>query len=599
MRLWFTRLAAAACCCLPLLAAAAPNIVVIYSDDHGWPDIGPAGINQDLRTPHLDQLAADGVYATNGYSTAPQCVPSRVGLLTGQYQNRLAVEANQMPLNRFNQALTIAERLKPLGYATGQVGKWHLGNHLEIPNHGFDDVYAKASNRPCFANFTLAGDTIPMQSVDDGLFHLDACSQAARAFIQRHHTEPFFLYLAYRAPHVPLDAPDRHLQRFPGTMPERRRQALAMIAAMDDGVGLIRDTLKAFELETNTLIFYIGDNGAPLKIHKWDAPGGGPGWDGSLNAPMKGEKGMLTEGGIRVPFLISWPGTIPPGQVYHHPITALDVAATAVSQAGSAANAGGALDGKDLVPFLTQTIRPPHESLHWRWIAQAALREDRWKYLVAGSREYLFDLETDRAEQHNRITEHPSIAKGMRQRLDAWTQELHPPGLATQAMETSWNQFYDFYLDGKPAPPRPQAHRPPPPSAQGWQLRNGTLEPPSSSKGLTISGAPNPRQPSPFLVRQQLQLKGPFQLEVTHRNNMAGRIAVGWRREGQADFQRDQVAASPVPASETWKQTRITVTDTQSIVHLRLFLPPGQTQIQSIRLVASGPSEIQSWQFGQ
>ena len=186
--------------------------------------------------------------------------------------------------------------------------------------------------------------------MDDGLYHLDACSQAALTFIERHAEQPFFLYLAYRAPHVPLDAPEKYLSRFPGKMPERRRQALAMISAMDDGVGAIVADLKARDLDKNTLIFFIGDNGAPLKIHKIDAPGGGPGWDGSLNEPMNGEKGMLSEGGIRVPFLISWPGTIPSGQVYDQPIVSLDVAATAVELAGQERDE--TLDGVNLVPFL-------------------------------------------------------------------------------------------------------------------------------------------------------------------------------------------------------------------------------------------------------
>jgi arylsulfatase A-like enzyme len=200
-------------------AADRPNIIVIYTDDHGWPDIGVAGINEDLRTPNLDQLAAEGVYATSGYSTAPQCVPSRAGLLIGKSQNRFAVESNGASMDGFNAELTIAERLKKAGYATGQIGKWHLGPSNQITDHGFDDVYAKNANRACHANYTLAGETIDMQMVNDNLYHLDACSQAALTFIERHQQKPFFLYLAYRAPHVPLDAPKKYLSRFPGKMP--------------------------------------------------------------------------------------------------------------------------------------------------------------------------------------------------------------------------------------------------------------------------------------------------------------------------------------------------------------------------------------------
>lgn len=169
-----------------------PNAILIYTDDHGWPDIGAADIYDDLKTPHLDALAASGVRATNGYSSAPQCVPSRGGLLTGKYQNRFALESNKESLDGFNAELTIAERLKSVGYATGQVGKWHLGQTKDITDHGFDDVYSKNANRPCSANFTLTGETIGMQQVNDRMYHLDACSEAAVTFIERHKEKPFF-----------------------------------------------------------------------------------------------------------------------------------------------------------------------------------------------------------------------------------------------------------------------------------------------------------------------------------------------------------------------------------------------------------------------
>ena len=411
--------------------APRPNIIVILSDDHGWADLGCQGVRQDIRTPHLDALAARGVRAACGYVTAPQCVPSRAGLLTGRYQNRFGVENNGVALDGFDAQRTLAERLQAGGYATGMSGKWHLGAPADIPRHGFDEAACD-------------------QTGPAARYHLDANSDAACAFIARHKAEPFFYYLAYRAPHTPLDAPAEYTARFPGEMPGRRRQALAMISAIDDGVGRVLATLREQGLEERTLIFFLGDNGAPLKIHQVDSPlsGDGGGWDGSLNAPMNGEKGMLAEGGIRVPWLASWKGTIPGGQVYPHPVISLDIAATALAAAGLERDA--TIDGVNLVPFFTgASTGTPHEVLFWRWSAQSAIREGRWKLLIGGARSYLFDLEADPGERRNLIAEQPELAKRLRARLEAWSAELQPPGLASQPMAKTWEDYFDHYLDGK------------------------------------------------------------------------------------------------------------------------------------------------------
>ncbi len=423
-------------------AAEKPNIIVILADDLGWADLGAQGVQKDVRTPNLDLLAAGGLRATNGYVTAPQCLPSRAGLLTGRFQARFGVEKNKDPLDGFDAQETIASRLKKAGYATGMAGKWHLGPDPKIVNHGFDDVYANGRKGKVWANFDFEGKTIKGGTADSPMYHLDANSAAACAFIERHKNQPFFFYLAYRAPHVPLDAPKKYLDRFPGEMPEQRRQCLAMMSAVDDGVGQVMQTLRKLGLEENTLIFFTGDNGAPLKITK-DA-----GWDGSLNAPMNGEKGMLTEGGIREPWLTYWKDRIPAGQVYEHPVVSYDIAATAVALAGLPRDP--ALDGVDLLPFFTGKEKaPPHESLFWRWIDQSAVREGKWKLLVGGPRSYLFDLETDPGEKRNLIAEQPEVAQRLRTKLEAWSQELQPPGLTTDKLEDVWSEYYDHYLDGK------------------------------------------------------------------------------------------------------------------------------------------------------
>ena len=455
-----------------IFATDHPKIVVIFTDDHGYSDLSCQEIVEDIKTPHIDKLAEGGVRMASGYVTAPQCVPSRAGLLTGRYQNRFGVESNGQPLDGFNAEQTIAERMKQAGYATGMTGKWHLGPQADIVKHGFDDVYYKNANRPGWANFELDGSDREPGVENSNLYHLDANSAAACAFIKRHRDEPFFFYCAYRAPHVPLDAPPKYLNRFPGEMPVRRRQALAMISAIDDGVGRIMATLREFGIEEKTLIFFIGDNGAPLKIHKFDAPGGGLGWDGSLNDPLNGEKGMLAEGGIRVPFLVYWKGKFAAGQVYDHPVISLDVAATALAVAGSADDSK--LDGVNLVPYLSgEKTDAPHETLYWRWISQSAVREGNWKYLRGGAREYLFDLDRDGEEKHNLLDVNPEVAKRLRGKLTKWSGGLIPPGIETKHMDETWEQYFDHYLDGKLAA-RPIVESTLKGTTQGWIARNST-----------------------------------------------------------------------------------------------------------------------------
>ncbi|MCH1507743.1 MAG: sulfatase-like hydrolase/transferase [Akkermansiaceae bacterium] len=553
------------------LAARQPNIILIYTDDHGWPDVGPAGIYDDLKTPHLDALAASGVHATNGYSSAPQCVPSRAGLLTGKYQNRFGVESNGKDLAGFNKELTIAERLKKVGYTTAQIGKWHLGPGNAIDSHGFDYFYNKNRNAPSYGNFNLEGGKIPPQLIPHTQYHLDDCSRHALSFIRKQKDNPFFLYLAYRAPHVPLDAPKHHLDRFPGEMPERRRQALAMIAAMDDGVGAIVAELKKLKLTEQTLIFYIGDNGAPLKIHKVDAPGGGPGWDGSLNKPMNGEKGMLSEGGIRVPFLVSWPGTLP-ATTYHHPLIALDATATALSLAGVEEPS---LDGINIISHLKENTAPMR-TLKWRWVAQAAIRKDQWKLLIGGDRKYLFNLESDPGESKNLIKEKPEIAHSLQANLATWSNTLNPAGLPSGAMSKTWENYFDFYLDGKKAaPPKP---------APKVITRNATNK---SHKGI-LRITPAGRQ-APFLVKNAVKLKGDFTATIRIRSPKGGTLGVAFRKHDERDFGPGRVSA-PLSTTPEWQEIALNVPCDGTAIHLRFHLPNHPVEIDHITLTDKGRS---------
>lgn len=569
-----------------------PNFIVIYTDDHGWPDLGVQGIHSDLKTPHLDRLALGGVRALSGYSTAPQCVPSRAGLLAGRSQNRFGVESNGSDLAGFNAQQTLAERLREVGYATGQIGKWHLGPLPEIPQHGFQDVFAKNANRPGWANYDLEGRTTEGGLESSKLYHIDACSAAARAFILRHRESPFFLYLAYRAPHVPLDAPAHHLARFPGPMPERRRQALAMLAAVDDGVGLIRKTLEESGLLRHTLLFVVGDNGAPLKIHKLDEPGGGPGWDGSLNEPMNGEKGMLTEGGIRVPFLTSWEGRFQPGLVYPHPITTLDIAATATALAGLKPDPQ--LDGVNLDPYLSgERKEAPHEYLHWRWISQAAVRAGDWKLLRGGDREYLFHLGDDPGETQNLLSRHPEVAQRLRQSLQQWTSELDPPGLATGPMAETWNEYFDHYLDGKPS--RPPGKRTNEESLKGWVARNATMS--QDEQGLKVVASPDAKSRQVFLAFQGVSLQGSVHMKIRIQSTEPGKVGVAWRQDGEKDFASGQSASLNHPGSPDWVEHVLEFQPTGKAIHLRLFLPGGTTRVSHLEFQSQKGGKGPQWDF--
>lgn len=441
--------------CLVYLTSFAekrPNVIVFYTDDHGYADLSCQGSVPDIRTPHVDALAKSGVRALHGYSTAPQCVPSRGGLLIGRFQSKFGLENNNDSLDGFNREETIAERLSEVGYTTAQFGKWHLGPTNKITEHGFKHVFAQNINAPLMANIDIHGKDLPMGKIKNTEYHVIGCSKAAVSVIKRYQEQPFFLYIAYRAPHVPLDAPQEYLDRFPGEMPERRRQALAMLSAVDDGVGMVMNTLDQLKLKENTLVFYIGDNGAPYKMFKHDAPGGGPGWDGSLNDPMNGEKGMLTEGGIHVPYVVSWPNQIKPDQVYEHPLSSLDVAAT-ITQYCKLSVPQNKLDGIDIIPYLSgEKNMAPDRALTWRWLNQAAYREGDWKYYRAAGREYLFNLKDDLSEKKNLIQQYPEISSKLKKELSEWDKGLIPAAPLSAEKSSTINKFLDFYLDGKDIP---------------------------------------------------------------------------------------------------------------------------------------------------
>jgi len=467
---------------------AKPNVIVILADDQGYADLGVQGQVKDIRTPNLDSLAVGGIHFTAGYATAPQCSPSRAGLISGRYQEKFGLDTipdDPMPL----EEVTIPKRLKRAGYVSGMVGKWHLDpnvlslkwarknlpetkpnaqGRVKIPAkylqkysalaQGFDECF-QGEMLHYFATFALDGHALNPQGqeVNEPGYRLNVQTKAALAFLQRHHGQagqPFFLYLAYFGPHVPLQATPNDLARFAGPMAERRRYALAMLSAIDDGVGQIQAALKQYGISDNTLIVFTSDNGAPLGAGH---PGGpmadilpvdqaGAVWDGSLNTPWLGEKGMLAEGGMRVPFIMSWPGQLPAGKVFEQPVSTLDIASTAVALAGLPPD--DKLDGVNLMPFLTgKDVAAPHAALYWRFWDQAAVRAGKWKYIQAGNAaKYLFDVTSDQQEKKNLIQQHPDIANDLAAKLTDWTRQLAPPGDPDRPLNPQEQKWYQYYF---------------------------------------------------------------------------------------------------------------------------------------------------------
>jgi arylsulfatase A-like enzyme len=438
-------------CLLPVLgtlhaAEARPNILVILADDLGYADLGCQG-STEVKSPQIDSIAANGMRCTAGYVTAPQCCPSRAGLITGRYQNRFGFEAN-WPVSLSGKAglpvieRTIADRLKAAGYVTGMIGKWHLGeSELMRPyNRGFDETFWNPNGGILFPD-KQTGFLRPLyrdaQPVEVAEYSTDAFGREAVAFIDRHQREPFFLYLAFVPPHWPMEAKPEHLAQFTHIRDLHRRTMLAMMASLDEIVGRVLTKLREIKLEENTLVVFLSDNGGPTgKARPQPDADFEYGQNTSKNDPCRGVKGDLLEGGIRIPFLVQWKGRIPAGNTYAQPVISLDILPTALAAAGVEPAADWKLDGTNLLPYLTgEEAGVPHNTLYWRFrfppnqpaLHRWAVRQGDWK-LVRNNREpvALYNLATDIGETNNLAAEQPdrvATIKAAWQRWDAQNKE--------------------------------------------------------------------------------------------------------------------------------------------------------------------------------
>ncbi|MEM8953837.1 MAG: sulfatase-like hydrolase/transferase [Verrucomicrobiota bacterium] len=411
--------------------ATPPNILLILADDLGYADIAAYGYANDIATPHIDQLAANGTRFTHGYATHPFCSPSRAGLMAGMYQHRFGFETNSGPelyaspnFGLPKHVPTLAEKLNTAGYATGMIGKWHIGFREGLRPHerGFDSFYGFLSGARSFYpdpngnSPLLRNDTVIKK---EPAYLTDAFADEAAAFIQENQDQPWFLYLAFNAVHTPMEATDEYEARFPHITDPKRRTLAGMLAAMDDAVGRVMQEVRATNAENNTLVLFYSDNG------------GIPPKNASLNGPLRGMKGATYEGGIRVPFIAQWKGTIPEGLVYEHPVMGFDCHATALAAAGLPLDNGNApaLDGVNLIPFLTgKEVAPPHKELVWRADKQQGLRTGKWK-MVKQAREdpQLFNLDADPGETNNLANTHPEKLAQLTNAFDKWSTQMMDP----------------------------------------------------------------------------------------------------------------------------------------------------------------------------
>jgi len=422
--------------CLPCAAAdspAKPNILVILADDLGYADLGCQG-SPDVKTPNIDSLATNGIRCTAGYVTAPQCSPSRAGLMSGRYQQRFGHEGNpNFPVMLMGGGKTMADHLKAAGYATGHFGKWHLGfsdagtapkeiagsNDQMFPTqHGFDESfgyndYGKVAEK--------GSDIVPSpHAYDDRVF-----ARKAADFIGRHRDEPWFVYLALHAPHTQQVDFGDYSARFPGTSKERLG-VLSVMAQEDEAVGTVLAKLRELKEEGNTLIFFLSDNGGTRR-----SEGEPKHFTGSINTPFAGDKGTVYEGGIRIPFIVQWKDTLPAGKSYDRPVISLDMLPTALAAARAKPLANCSLDGVNLLPFLKDT-QPgdPHNALFWRWRSEQAVRQGDWKLLRGRDNHAwrLIDLSKDLKEETDLTPQYPEKAKAMLAMFERWSAEMPPVG---------------------------------------------------------------------------------------------------------------------------------------------------------------------------
>ena len=432
-----------------------PNIIVIISDDQGYADVGFHG-SKEIFTPNIDRIANNGVFFTEGYVSYAVCSPSRAGLITGRYQNRfgytrnilLAPKDSLMGLPLTEQ--TLPEVLNNVNYKTKAIGKWHLGAHESLvpEKRGFDEFFGfLIGGHRYFPNDLTLNDLTEARRQMDGYitriydngkridtkkYLTEELSDNAVNFIDDNSDNPFFMYLSYNAPHTPLQATQRDLERNSHIDIEKRRTYAAMVSSMDDGIGLILDKLEEKNISDNTIVIFFSDNGGV----EW--------YNFSDNGPLRGIKGDFFEGGIRVPFAMQWPKKIRAGIKYDKPIIALDIFATVASAAKAEKYIKNKIDGVNLLPYLNgDKNESPHEYLYWKNPDKDidVVRDERYKYLRIKNEEYVFDLKNDMSEESNIIDSSKPIYDRLKSKFKEWEKDMIDPIFMDLGMGKEYNKL--------------------------------------------------------------------------------------------------------------------------------------------------------------
>jgi len=414
-----------------------PNIVFLFADDAGYADFGFQG-STEMKTPHLDKLASEGMTFTQGYVSGSTCGPSRAGIITGKYQQRFGYEENNVPgfMSEVSAALgdemglpvdeiTMADRMKELGYRTAIFGKWHLGgaDRFHPTKRGFDEFYGFRGG----ARSYFAYDKPPKEhqnKMERGFGHFepidtyltDKLGEEASAFIERNKDQPFFAFVSFNAVHSPMEATEEDLSKFP-TLSGNRKTLAAMNLALDRACGRILDKLKELGLDDNTLVVFTNDNGGPSDRNA------------SVNRPLSGTKSNQLEGGIRVPFLIKYPGKIKAKSTFDSPIITLDLLPTFFAAGGGDASTLGEIDGVNLMPFLNgKNSDRPHQTLFWKKETRAAVRDGDWKLIRFVDRPAeLYDISKDISEHNDLASTYPDKVKELYKKIYNWEMTLERP----------------------------------------------------------------------------------------------------------------------------------------------------------------------------